>query len=362
MAIFGFFGGTNNATQNELQNIFPLSLIQSEFTYSDIFSTYVKILTDTADRTHGLTEESEAALWDNFVFDSSTNGLISFLAKAMTDKSDLFLTYKLKVLREADQNEKTQIEADYKLSGKSSVGVWVSFKCYKRTDMLKIYSALEYCVLASLHKTVNISKAVQIKISDLRSGIGLQDSQIAISQAKSIATALANGKDVLLDAKDSVVNATPDISPTEKAISFLDSKRAFVLALPVSYVTGVQTSSIGSTGEQDMRSVERGLKQYFETILKPTCKALFGPTVEFKSQDFRQMTTAMEVLKTFDLVSDDSLSRQSKQEITARLFDLDLAEEQKNIVKEEKERAAEAQKDQPVDNAFAINNSGNKNS
>src|SRR5690606_29068033 len=153
-----------------------------------------------------------------------------------------------------------------KKRGESETGVFISFKGYRRTDMLTIYSNLEYCILASLHKTVNIAKAVQIKINDLRASVSLNDSEVARAQARSIATALGKGKDVYLDVKDIIEAARIDTAPTEKAIGFLDAKRAFILSLPLSYISGLQTPGIGSTGEADARAVDNGLKQYFLTV------------------------------------------------------------------------------------------------
>jgi hypothetical protein len=161
---------------------------------------------------------------------------------------------------------------------------------------------------------------------------------------------MRNGNDVMLDAKDSVATATPDTSPTEKAIGFLDAKKAFILGLPLSYTVGEQTGGIGSTGEADMRAVERGLRQYFVSIIQPVFKAVFGVETEFKSQDFRQMTTALEVLKIFDLVSDENISSETKKNIVARVFDLDPDKEKKALEAEAKDREkeeADAAKAQP---------------
>jgi hypothetical protein len=353
MNIFSWAFKTNAELGNaEIPAIFPLALKSDIFVKADILNTYSKILTDVAERLHGLSEEQEPLLWDSCVQSSANEGLITLLATAMAAKSELFIVYvpSSQIVRKATREEEEKIRKEYKEKAESKTGVYVSFKGYRRTDMLEIYSSFEYCVLASLNKTLNVAKSVQFKINDLRSSVSLNDSGVAREQAKSIAEAMRNGNDVLLDAKDSVESATPDTSPTEKAITFLDGKRAFVLGLPLSYVVGEQTPGIGSTGEADMRAVERGLRQYFVSIIRPVLEAVFKVEVEFKSQDFRQMTTALEVLKTFDLVSDDNLSRQSKQEIVARVFDLDPDKEEKQLeadAKEAEKEAALAAKNKP---------------
>lgn len=336
-----FQSATTAQSSNSLPNIFPLALSKDVFIQSDIEQTYRKILTDVIDRTHGIPEKVEPSLWDNCLQSEAQAGLISLLAEAMTKKRDLFLVYKRGVIRKALQHEEATIRQDYAKSGESYQGVFISFRKYKRTEMLELYSAFEYCVLGSLNKTLNISKAVQVKINDLRASVSLADSDLAVSQARSIANALQNGNDVLLDKNDSIESATPDTSSTEKAIVFLDAKRAFVLGLPLAYVSGEQTGGLGSTGEADMRAVERGLKQYFVSIIRPVVEILFGVTVEFRTEDFRQTTTALQVLKDFELTSDEYLSRESKQQIVARVFDLDADAEEKRIEAEAKELARE---------------------
>lgn len=339
--IFSFgFKSQKELAASEIEEIFPLALKKEDFVKSDILHTYSKILTDVIERTHGLKEEFKNSLWDNCLQNESSKGLVTLLAEAMTNKTDLFLVYKAlgkstSVLRLANDEEQKQIREDYKKSGESKVGIYVSFKKYRRTEMLEIYSAFEHCVLGSLNKTLNISDSLQIKINELRASTSLADSGVAIAQAQSIAEALRNGNDVLLDKNDEIVTAAPDVSASENSTEFLDAKRAFILDLPLSYITGAQTPGMGSSGENDMRAVERGLRQYFVSIIQPVLKALWGAEVEFKSQDFRQMTTALEVLKAFELSSDTELmSLEAKQEIIARVFDLDPDKERKAIEKE----------------------------
>lgn len=336
------FRASAETSDCELPEIFPLALRREIFTKSDILQTYSKILSDTLERTHGLPENLNPLLWDSCVQTEAAEGLVTLLAQAMSVQTELFLVYvpSVKVLRQATQTEQSQIRSDYKKTGESKVGVYLSFECYTRTEMLLIYSAFEYCVLGSLNKTLNLSKAVQLKINELRSSTSLVDAEVAVTQMKAIARALAAGRDVGMDAKDIVETAKPDTSSTEKAISFLDAKRAYILGLPISYISGLQTPGIGSTGEADMRAVERGLKQYFVSIVRPVLKALFDVETEFKSQDFREMTTALEVLKTFDLVSDENLSREAKQEILARVFGLDAEQEKKNLDHQQTETPA----------------------
>lgn len=347
MSWFGLFGGAGGGGQAELPVIYPMSLACDAFVRADVRATYLKILTDATERTHGLKDEQWPLLWDSCVQSQGSEGLISMLADAMLAKSDLFLVYlpSVEVLRKATDSEARQIEADYKAQGKSKVGggtgVFISFRNYRKTDMLKVFSEMEHCVLSSLYKTVNLAKAVQIKMSDMRSSVGLNDAAVTIAQAQSIAAALRAGKDVMIDAKDEVTTSTPDVEPTKQAIGFLDAKRAFHLSLPLAYISGLQTGGIGSTGDADARAIDRGLKQYFVSILQPVFEEVFAVDVEFRPEDDRQIEAGLEVLKAFDLATDTYLSATTKRVIAARAFDVDPEKEAELLEREAKERGTD---------------------
>lgn len=331
MSISSFFGfrALTSDSESELPEIFPLSLKLAEFVDTDVLNVYSKILTDCIERTQGIPEKVVPLLWDNCLQSESSDGLITLLACAMANKKELFLVYNkaVGVLRIATNDEAGQIRKDYEAQGQSTLGIFVSFKGYTRTDMVKIYSSMEYCVVSSLNKMMNLSKAIKFKMSEMRSSVSLTDSSIAMAQARLIATALSNGRDVMMDKEDDVTTNAPDISSIKESIMFLDSKRSFYFGMPLSYINGEQTPGIGSTGEADSKAVERGLKQYFISIVKPVLEALFKITVTFKSNDFRQIGSALEAIKTFELVGNELLSQDDKKLIIARLFDVDVTKE-----------------------------------
>lgn len=329
MNIAELFGWNRAASSSEeLPDIFPMAIGQGEFVRTDIVAVYAKILTDVLERTHGLNPDQVALMWDSCVKSNSSDGLISRISKAMAEKQDLFLVFEkaVGVVRPATQQEMVMIQRDYEKQGQSAAGVFISFKNFSRSDMVKFYLGLQYLTVGSLHKSMNLSKAVQIKISDLRASVSLVESDGAKSQAHAIAKSLSEGKDVLLDAKDTIETSIPNLAAVKESISFLNQKLSFYLGLPDSYLNGEQTGGIGSSGENDMRAVERGLKSYYFAVLKPAVEALFGIKTSYKSQDFRQIAGSMEVLKTFSLVDDSLLSADQKKLIIARMLDL---EEQK---------------------------------
>jgi hypothetical protein len=168
---------------------------------------------------------------------------------------------------------------------------------------------------------MNLSKAVQIKIDSLRAAVSLADSAEAKKQAAEIAEALSKGKSVALDAKDILELLVPDLSATEKAMDFVAQKQSFYLGLPASYFKGAgQSSSLSDTGKADSKAVERGLRPYFYSVVKPIADVLFEVKTSFKSDDFEMISTGLEMLKTFEITSDELLAQDNKRKMINKVF------------------------------------------
>lgn len=320
--LFTFKG--NTISDSSLPEIYPVAITQDEFVNSDAFSIYDKILKDTIERTFGLKEETNKYLFDNCLGSENQHGLISMLAYAMVNKKELYIVFDkaVDVLREATQAEKVQIKSDYEKQAQSSIGFYISFKNFKKTDFVKLYSSLEYIMVSGLNKSVNLSKSIQIKMDQMRGGVSLSDSSTVISQAQTIASELGKGKDVLLDGKDSIEMLSPNLEATEKTLIFINQKRSFYLGLPASYITGVLNSGLGDTGSADAKAIDRGLKYYYFSIIKPVFESIFQIKTSYMDQDYSQINSGLEALKTFSLIDDSLLNEESKKQIINKLFDL----------------------------------------
>lgn len=315
----------------ELPNIYPMPITDKDFVSIDVQNIYSRILTDTFERTHGIKDEDKALLWDNCLASEIQDGLITMLAKAMVDKTDLFLVYfsNLKLIRKANSEETAEIRKGYatkaepvKLDG-GGVGIYVTFKNYRRSDMLKFYSALEYCSVGGLWKQSNLSKAIQLKFKDMRASISATDATAAKPQAEAIAKSLASGRDVAIDGEDSIETAKPDVTATNSSLELITKKQAFYLAMPSSYFDGVQSGGMGDSGKTDQKAIDRGLKNYFFSIAKPVSDGLFGIKTEFKSEDTEGISTALEVLKTMDSTSNEFMSQENKTKAVNKAFGMD---------------------------------------
>jgi hypothetical protein len=163
-------------------------------------------------------------------------------------------------------------------------------------------------------------------MKDLRSSTALNDKAQVEAQAKTVAKSLGDGKDVLLDADDTIETSNPDLTSVKESINFINQKRSFYLGLPESYIAGKLAGGLGDSGEADTKAIERGLKNYFYAIVKPVTKAVFDVDAEYKSQDFRMLEKGLNALQTLSLADDDLLSRDQKQMIINKLFDIEAGE------------------------------------
>ncbi len=107
MGVFSFF--SNNA-DTTLPEIFPIPIAQSQFVSIDVQNIFKRILIDVLERTQGVPEAKQNLLWDSCVKDQSQDGLITMIAKAMTDMSDLYLVFKADVIRKATSQEEQEIK------------------------------------------------------------------------------------------------------------------------------------------------------------------------------------------------------------------------------------------------------------
>lgn len=324
LKMIGFGGAQNNPPVSELPDIFPFPVAKTKFMKNDIETIFKMILIDTLERTYGIPEALTPLLWDSCLKSEKAQGLVTMISKAMVDKSDLYIVYDkaTKIVKYANDQERTQIKNDYDRIGESSLGVYVSFTEYTTTDMMLLYSALEYCTIGSFFKKMNLSNAIQVKMNDMRASVSVPDAAPVIAQAQAIATSLGAGKDVLLDAKDILEALTPELESTNSASAFIDRKRAFYLRLPASYISGILGKSLNDTGEGDTKAVERGLRAYYFSIVKPIVERLFKISTTYKSENNLKLELALSILKDFELTSEEFISKENKQKVINKAFDL----------------------------------------
>lgn len=325
---FSFLGIGAQDTEMKFyfDNPFGFSMKENIFVEYCLKSLYSKILTDCFSRSADIDEELKGFFWDTTVKSygksNAGDGLITMISMSMLTKQDLFMIYKDGVLRKATSSEESEIKRDFTENKKASSigGHWSVFTNYTLTDILKILFCFQYIILSSTYTGMNISKALQVKISKLRETIANNERNSAIKQAQDIASGLKEGKGVLLDVLDKIETAQVDMTSTETAISFINGLIAFYINMPLSYVNGVLTKGISTTGESDAIAVERGLLSFFNSIFKPIVDDLFDIDISFISENWRLLQASSEVLRMIELISDDIMPLIVKQRVCEAVF------------------------------------------
>ncbi len=267
---------------------FGMKFSRDDFEKIKTENLYKKILQRCYSRTEGAKDvEKIQSLFDSSERSGSPRGLISLLAKAMTDKAEIAIIYEAGVVRLATSTEKEQIKKDYETSAKSSLGILVSFKDYCLTDLVKGYMSMIYDILSSMNTQVGLAKALQIKVAMLRGTVSVNGKDEPIAQAKAINEALTEGQSVLLDEKDKVEVLTLDSDSVKNAMTLIYSQLCAEIGMPLSFVTGELTSGMSATGEADTNQQEEGLQDFFNSIFKPSCDKLYKWNLRFVSDDWR---------------------------------------------------------------------------
>lgn len=312
----------------ELENLFPFPMGCDDFVDLDVEVIYERILTDVLERSDKVPEHLVPLLWDNCVMSDKPEGLVTLLVQAMVRKQRLFLVYdrSVDVVYKADPQEQVAIERGFKERGHwkegSKTGAFISFEKRRIVDLVRLYSGLEYAALGSFWKSMNLSKAIQLKVDQLRASVANHDSEVVIAQARTVAAGLGQGRPVLVDSKDVIDTAKPDMTATNSALEMINQRRSFYLKLPASYLIGVMKGSLSDTGTADSRAVDRGLRTYFYSIIKPLFKVLFEIDLRYVPDETSQLSAGLDAVRTFEIISDDLVSMPEKRQILARLFGL----------------------------------------
>lgn len=288
---FNLFTGAFNTEQIFfINNPYVLTLTEVDFVKYEIEALYKKLLFDCLAHSDELptvktktvnkksTDIDLSPYYDSVIVgEAGSKGLISFLAEAMYAKNKISLVYADEIVRVPDSKEQAQID-----NGKTKIGLTCDFGTYTKTDVLKFYFYLLYTGIGALNSQMNISKALQIKISKLRDLIGFKDSNAAKNQAAKISTGLKNGNSVLIDELDKIETMKLDTKPASEAIDLIVSRIAGVIGMPVSYLNGLVTTGLSAAGQGDELIIERGLQNIFNEIFKRVSDRLLGTNLTFK--------------------------------------------------------------------------------
>lgn len=312
MKFFANIFKNSESTETELESPFKITICREDFCNMKTKVLFKKILHRCYSRSEGASgEEKIASLFDSNERSGAGRGLISLLAHAMTYKEEIAIIYQDGIVRRVTNDEKREIEADYKKTAKSSKGVLVDFRKYELTDLVMAYMSIVYDILNSMNTQVGLAQALQIKVNALRGTVSIAGKDEPVQQAKDINEALLKGRSVLMDKNDVVETLTLNSDSTKNAISLINALMATDLGVSLSFVNGELTTGMSATGEADENANEYGFQDYFNSIFKPTCDPLYGWKLTFVTDDWRWFNALADkliIIENSSILSDEQKS------------------------------------------------------
>lgn len=337
MAGFGFFKnnvgkGPRTAEETVLARPYRLSICERDFIQTRTTVLFEKILKRCYHKTAGIAEDKHNSIAMSVFLSvengTEQNGAIPLVAQAMTNRQRLYLVYneKIGLVRKATAEEQQELTLSY-VKNNNALGVLenglrgmiLNFSNYKLTTLIKCYMALIYAVMDSANTQVNLSRSLQIKINKLRDNISVLASDDAIKQAGNINTNLKEGRSVLLDNLDNVIQTAVNAQSTKDALNIFYSALASDLGLSVSFVSGELTSGMSATGDADINYEEDGIKDFWVSIWRPICLRLYNqPNVKFITNRWRNIGIKLQNLVYVE--NSDLFTEEQKKEYAQSIF------------------------------------------
>lgn len=315
----GLFKKDNRGVYTDLIAPFCVEMDIKDFVDFKVITLYAKILRRCYAKSSGLSDEQAANLWDSVDLGDAQHGIINKVSLAMAKKKELILFKDGGIIREAEQAEAEQIKKDYEERGRSEKGVYLNFKKYAMTDVLRLYMAFIFEIIRGAWVNVNLTKALQLKIVDARKTIAASDAADPMQVASNVVSALKDGKSVFLDAGDEVKTTDLQTQAIKDALSLVYGLLAGELGVSTSFICGELTSGMAVTGEADVNANEDGIKDFFNSVFKPIMDKLFGVSLKFKSDNWRRIKEFAQIIpfvETAEYIDDEK-----KRELLERLFE-----------------------------------------
>ena len=315
----GLFKKDNRGVYTDLIAPFCVEMKAADFVDFKVITLYAKILRRCYAKSSGLSDEQAANLWDSVDLGDAQHGIINKVSFAMAKKKELILFKDGGIVREAEQTEADQIKKDYEERGRSDKGVYLNFKKYAMTDVLRLYIAFIFEIIRGAWVNVNLTKALQLKIADARKTIAASDAADPMQVASNVVSALKDGKSVFLDAGDEVKTTDLQTQAIKDAISLVYGLLAGELGVSTSFICGELTSGMAVTGEADVNANEDGIKDFFNSVFKPIMDKLFGVSLKFKSDNWRRIKEFAQIIPFVE--TSEYIDEEKKRELLERLFE-----------------------------------------
>ena len=311
---------TGGQVVTDLASPYKLTVNEKNFVDFQTALLYQKILKRCYAKSNGFPDEAALNLWDSVELSNAQYGTISLISNAMTDKKELILVNDSGIIRVATYQEAEAIKKDYAEGKTSQKGVYMNFRKYTMTDIIKIYMSLIYDIMGGAKTNLGLAKALQIKIADLRKTVATSSSEDAVAQVKKIVKALKEGKSVGIDAGDSIVTTELQTTPIVDGLKLVYGCLASLLGVSTSFICGELTSGMAVTGEADVNANEDGIKDFFNSVFKPIHEKLFDIKLTFKTDNWRKVKEFSSIIPYIE--SSMYLDEAKKKELINSTFEV----------------------------------------
>ena len=306
--MFGINKEKNLIQKDNLNLCFDLSLKEKEFVDYMISDLYQSILTMCFDKIifpdaeKDFKDKITPSFYDNLSVEGINKGIIKNLAYGIVQNKTIFLVNASAgdniIVRQGTQEELQKYEKE---QGNIKNQIQMDFTKYNQSKTLKLFYSMIYWIIRATNTNVKISNSVLVKIAKLRELVAKEDAEEVIKQAKEINDAIKKGNSIIADKDDTMERLEINSQATKDALDVAFSLISGLIKMPLSFVNGELTTGLTQTGDSDNLAIERGLKNYYYTILKPCTEKLFETKTRFSSDNTAKLKTLIGILPQLEL-------------------------------------------------------------
>lgn len=293
--------------KDNLSLSFDLFLKETEFVDYMVSDLYQSILTMCFDKIifpdeKDFKDKITPSFYDNLSVEGINKGIIKNLAYGIVQNQKVFLVKASAgdniIIRQGTQEELQKYEKE---QGNIKNQIQMDFTKYNQSKALKLFYSMIYWIIRATNTNVKISNSVLVKIAKLRELVAKEDADDVIKQAKEINDAIKRGNSIIADKDDTMERLEINSQATKDALDVAFSLVSGLIKMPLSFVNGELTTGLTQTGDSDNLAIERGLKNYYYTILKPCTEKLFDTKTRFTSDNTAKLKTLIGILPQLEL-------------------------------------------------------------
>lgn len=241
-----------------------------------------KLLFDIFNRLSGIDEELKDLIIDDTNINYNINSLFGYIAKAFTHSSTVVIALKEFKDLNINQydcteyfNESTYVLTENFTKNEDKKYICIDFSCNYLSQLLDIIYSISFQIFQGMFSGASMSNAVIIQKYGLNTlNPNLRDQLINdLTTVKNAINSFGSQFGVL-DAQDKIELVKPIKDTYTEYTKILDSALANATGLPMSYINGVLSGSLSTTGEGDKIQLDNALRAFYERNVSKYIKLL----------------------------------------------------------------------------------------